>query len=118
MLALTGDLQGKLMFEQQPMKMAAAEAPARRQPASSPSSRRQRRLEQLRRTSSSIPIPGLLSFLANGDFTTEVKGVNELIPEYKAKYGTNYPDDPGSASGPARRSTTCRSWRSPTGASG
>ena len=24
--ALTGDLQGKLMFEQQPMKMAAAEA--------------------------------------------------------------------------------------------
>jgi cytochrome d ubiquinol oxidase subunit I len=39
-------------------------------------------------------VPALLSFLAHNDFKTEVKGVEDLITEYQAKYGTNYPDDP------------------------
>src|SRR5262249_17464655 len=41
----------------------------------------------------SITVPALLSFLAHGDLSTEVKGVDELIPEYQAKYGANYPVD-------------------------
>jgi len=41
-----------------------------------------------------IEIPGILSFLAHGDFDTEIKGVNTLIPEYQALYGTTLPDDP------------------------
>ena len=39
-------------------------------------------------------IPGLLSFLAKGDFSTPVHGVNTLLPEYQEKYGTQLPDDP------------------------
>jgi cytochrome d ubiquinol oxidase subunit I len=31
----------------------------------------------------------VLSFLANGNFDTPVKGVNQLIPEYQARYGTH-----------------------------
>ena len=41
-----------------------------------------------------IEVPGILSFLAKGDFTTEVKGVNSLLREYKEKYGTHLPDNP------------------------
>lgn len=36
----------------------------------------------------------MLSFMANGDFTTEVQGVNSLVPQYQDQYGTNLPDDP------------------------
>jgi cytochrome d ubiquinol oxidase subunit I len=39
-------------------------------------------------------VPALLSFLAHNDFSSEVKGVQPLIAEYQAKYGTNYPNDP------------------------
>jgi cytochrome d ubiquinol oxidase subunit I len=41
-----------------------------------------------------IEVPGILSFLAKGDFSTEVKGVNSLLDEYKAKYGITLPDNP------------------------
>jgi cytochrome d ubiquinol oxidase subunit I len=94
-LAVTGDFQGKLMFEQQPMKMASAEALCHtEQPASfsvlaigdvsSPD------CENVK----SITVPALLSFLANGDFDSKVAGVNDLIERYQEKYGTNYPVDP------------------------
>lgn len=94
-LAITGDLQGKLMFEQQPMKMASAEALCHtEQPAgfsifaigdvSSPD------CENVK----SITVPALLSFLAHGDFNAEVKGVDDLVTQYQEKYGTNYPVDP------------------------
>ncbi|HTI25761.1 MAG TPA: cytochrome ubiquinol oxidase subunit I, partial [Kutzneria sp.] len=42
----------------------------------------------------SITVPALLSFLAHNDFSTEVKGVQDLIPLYQQKYGHNYPVDP------------------------
>ncbi|MBT2512121.1 cytochrome ubiquinol oxidase subunit I [Arthrobacter sp. ISL-30] len=92
--ALTGDLQGKLMFEQQPMKMAAAEAACHDGTGFSVLS-----VGNLGSTSCDdivavIEVPGILSFLAKGDFTTEVKGVNSLLGEYKEKYGTNLPDNP------------------------
>jgi cytochrome bd ubiquinol oxidase subunit I len=94
-LAITGDFQGKLMFEQQPMKMASAEALCHtEQPASlsvfaigdvsSPD------CENVK----SITVPALLSFLAKGDFDSKVTGVQDLITQYQEKYGTNYPVDP------------------------
>src|SRR3712207_1418164 len=42
----------------------------------------------------SITIPGLVSFLAHGDFSSAVPGVNQLQEEYAAVYGETYPDDP------------------------
>ncbi len=95
-LAISGDIQGKLMFQQQPMKMASAEALCHtEQPAgfsifavgdvSDVSD-----CEEVK----SLTVPYVLSYLAHGDFTSEVKGVQELIDEYQQKYGTHYPDDP------------------------
>ncbi|MFD5090041.1 cytochrome ubiquinol oxidase subunit I [Amycolatopsis thailandensis] len=94
-LAITGDMQGKLMFEQQPMKMASAEALCHTEKPASFS------IIAIGDVSGSncedvktFNVPALLSFLAHNDFTTEVKGVENLVTEYQAKYGTNYPDDP------------------------
>lgn len=85
----TGDLQAKLMFKQQPIKMAAAEGLiATGQHASfsilavgnlagdDPSS-----VKHL------IEIPGLTSYLATGDWNAEVTGLDELQQTYTAKYG-------------------------------
>jgi cytochrome d ubiquinol oxidase subunit I len=94
-LAISGDAQSKLMFEQQPMKMASAEALCHtEQPAgfsvfaigdvSSPD------CENVK----SITVPALLSFLAKGDFDSSVTGVTDLVEQYQEKYGTNYPVDP------------------------
>ncbi|WP_427017220.1 cytochrome ubiquinol oxidase subunit I [Pseudarthrobacter sp. P1] len=92
--AITGDLQGKLMFEQQPMKMAAAEAACHDGTSFSVLSWGDVGSRNCDDVVALIEVPGLLSFLAHGDFSTEVKGVNTLVPEYQAKYGTNLPDNP------------------------
>ncbi|MNW24304.1 Cytochrome bd ubiquinol oxidase subunit 1 [compost metagenome] len=95
-VALSGHEQAKLMFEQQPMKMAAAEAACHDGTGFSVLS-----LGDITAKGSTncdnvvavFEIPGILSYLANGDFTTEIKGVNTLIPEYQEKYGKYYPND-------------------------
>ncbi|OMH33170.1 cytochrome ubiquinol oxidase subunit I [Tersicoccus sp. Bi-70] len=92
--AITGDAQGKLMFQQQPMKMAAAEAACHSGTQFSVLSIGQLGSRDCSKMVAVFEVPGVLSFLANGDFTTPVKGVNELVPEYQQKYGTNLPDDP------------------------
>lgn len=92
--AITGDIQGKLMFEQQPMKMAAAEAACHDGTSFSVLSIGDVASRNCDDVTAVIEIPGILSFLANGDFETNVKGVNTLIPEYQEKYGTNLPDGP------------------------
>ncbi|MFD7652398.1 cytochrome ubiquinol oxidase subunit I [Actinosynnema sp. NPDC059797] len=93
-LAVSGDLQGKLMFEQQPMKMAAAEALCHTE---SPAAFSVFAVGDVSRPDcenvKSITVPALLSFLAHSDFSTEVKGIEDLVPEYQEKYGTNYPVD-------------------------
>jgi len=93
-LSITGDLQGKLMFEQQPMKMAAAEALCHTE---APASFSIFAVGDVSRADcesvKSITVPALLSFLAHNDFATEVKGIDELVPLYQEKYGTNYPVD-------------------------
>lgn len=92
--AFTGDLQGKLMFEQQPMKMAAAEAACHDGTGFSVLSVGNLGSKSCNDIVAVIEVPGILSFLAKGDFNTEVKGVNSLLDEYKAKYGTHLPDNP------------------------
>ncbi|WP_043444895.1 cytochrome ubiquinol oxidase subunit I [Arthrobacter sp. L77] len=91
---ITGDLQGKLMFEQQPMKMAAAEAACHDGTGFSLLSVGNLGSQSCDDIVAVVEVPGVLSFLANGDFTTEVKGVNTLLPEYQEQYGTHLPDDP------------------------
>ncbi len=93
-LAVSGDVQAKLMFEQQPMKMAAAEAACHTGTGFSVLSIGEVGARDCSQVRPVVEIPGLLSFLANGDFATPVKGVNELVPAYQAAYGTHLPDDP------------------------
>ena len=93
-VAVTGDLQGKLMYEQQPMKMAAAEAACHTGTDFSVLSIGSLGANDCDRIQPLIEVPGMLSFLAHGDFDTELPGVVDLVPQYQEMYGTNLPDDP------------------------
>jgi cytochrome d ubiquinol oxidase subunit I len=85
-VAITGDAQGKMMFQQQPMKMAAAEALCTTEAGAGFSIfavgdvQNDCNVKQL-------TIPGLTSFLATSDFTSTVKGVKDLQAEYASRYG-------------------------------
>ncbi|MFD5277432.1 cytochrome ubiquinol oxidase subunit I [Pseudarthrobacter sp. NPDC058362] len=92
--AVTGDIQGKLMFEQQPMKMAAAEAACHDGTGFSVLSIGNLGSQNCDDIVAVVEVPGILSFLAKGDFSTEVPGVNTLLPQYQEKYGTHLPDNP------------------------
>jgi cytochrome d ubiquinol oxidase subunit I len=91
-VAVSGDLQGKVMTDVQPMKMAAAEglydtetsAPFSLFTVGTPDGKEEK---------FAIKVPKLLSFLAEGNFDAEVKGINQLRDEYRATYGK----DPGAA---------------------
>jgi cytochrome bd ubiquinol oxidase subunit I len=82
----TGDLQAKIMTDQQPMKMAAAEAIWDTQaPASfsvftigTPDGEHEL---------FSVRIPYLLSYLAEGDFTAEVEGIRDIQRESEEQFG-------------------------------
>jgi cytochrome bd ubiquinol oxidase subunit I len=82
----TGDIQGKLMTRYQPMKMAAAEAlyhTAKPAPFS---------LFTIGTLNGSKPVfqvtlPRLLSFLATGNFSGQVKGIDNLQALYAQVYG-------------------------------
>jgi cytochrome d ubiquinol oxidase subunit I len=95
LVALTGDWQGKLMYQQQPLKMSSAEALCETA-APAPfsifawSKLGSNECDDVR----SYTVPALLSFLAHHDFSTAVPGVNELQAEYSEVYGATYPDDP------------------------
>ncbi|MET4780251.1 cytochrome ubiquinol oxidase subunit I [Glaciihabitans sp. UYNi722] len=93
-VAISGDAQGKLMFEQQPLKMAAAEGACHNGTSFSVLSVGKLGSKNCDDVTPVIEIPGLLSFLAHGDFTTDIQGINQLIPQYQEKYGTTLPDDP------------------------
>ncbi|GAA4325241.1 cytochrome ubiquinol oxidase subunit I [Klenkia terrae] len=95
LVALTGDWQGKLMFQQQPLKMSSAEALCTTEaPASfsifALSKLGSNECDDVR----SFTVPYVLSFLANGDFSSPVPGVNDLQEQYSEAYGATYPDDP------------------------
>ena len=91
-VAITGDAQGKIMTEVQPMKMAAAEALYEsEQPASfsiftigTPDGTSEK---------FAVKIPNLLSFLATGTWDGKVEGINDLRATYEKEFG----QDPGAA---------------------
>ncbi|MEU7825259.1 cytochrome ubiquinol oxidase subunit I [Catellatospora sp. NPDC049111] len=86
LLFITGDVQGKIMTEVQPMKMAAAEALYNtEQPA--PFSLFTIGTLDGSRPVWSLDVPRLLSFLATGTFDGRVQGVNDLQAEYTARFG-------------------------------
>lgn len=93
-VAITGDAQAKLMYEQQPLKMAAAEAACHTGTEFSILSIGDLGSQDCDSITTIVAIPGILSFLAKGDFTTEMPGINDLIPQYQEAYGTTLPDDP------------------------
>ena len=93
-VGLTGDQQAKLMFDQQPMKMAAAEGLCESVDGASFSIMA---IGDLNNDCAGvrhfIEIPGLTSFLATGDFSAPIKGVIELQELAEAKFG--YTDEAG-----------------------
>lgn len=84
--AVSGDLLGKVMFKQQPMKMAAAEALWDKEAPAPFSVFAYGDVEKGHNTVA-VEIPGLLSYLAHGDLSTEVPGINDLNRESQQKYG-------------------------------
>ena len=85
-VGVTGDLTSKLMTEQQPMKMAAAEA-LYDTTESAPFSLLTIGTLDGSRPVFQIDVPSVLSFLATGDVNGTVKGVNDLQAEYEKSYG-------------------------------
>jgi cytochrome bd ubiquinol oxidase subunit I len=89
-VAVSGDLQGKIMTEVQPMKMAAAEGLYETESPAGFSVFTLGTLDGEEETYS-LKIPGLLSFLATGTPGGEVEGINPLREQYAETYG----QDPG-----------------------
>jgi cytochrome d ubiquinol oxidase subunit I len=85
-LSITGDVFSKIMVEQQPMKMAAAEALYETE-AAAPFSILS--VGELNGNSADCVfcVPGLLSFLATGSFDGTVQGINEIQAAYEQQYG-------------------------------
>ena len=91
-VAISGDFQGKVMTEVQPMKMAAAEALYDTEKPADFSVLTVGSLDGSEEKFA-IKLPGMLSFLATGDTRSEVTGINELRAQYTETYG----QDPGEA---------------------
>ena len=87
--AVSGDQLAKVMFEQQPMKMAAAEALWETQ-APAPFSVfavGDVSEEGTGHNKVAVEIPGLLSFLAHSNLTDTVPGVNDIAEQSAARWG-------------------------------
>ena len=87
-VAVTGDAQAKMMFDQQPMKMAAAEALCESADGASFSILTIGDLtNSCEGVTHLIEIPGLTSWMATGDFSAPITGVNDLEAQAIEKYG-------------------------------
>ncbi|MBW5480779.1 cytochrome ubiquinol oxidase subunit I [Streptomyces bambusae] len=84
--AVSGDLLGKVMYEQQPMKMAAAEALWDGE-APAPFSVFAYGDVEKGHNEVAIEIPGLLSFLAHNDFDSFVPGINDVNKAEQQQFG-------------------------------
>jgi cytochrome bd ubiquinol oxidase subunit I len=84
--AVTGDVQGKIMTDQQPMKMAAAEALYHTEQPASFSVFTIGSLDS-RHEVYSIRVPRLLSFLATGSFDGRVDGIDNVQAQEVAAHG-------------------------------
>ncbi|OBJ86016.1 cytochrome ubiquinol oxidase subunit I [Mycobacterium asiaticum] len=89
-LFFTGDFQGKLMFQQQPMKMASAESLCDTQvdpDFSILTVGRQNNCDALTRV---IEVPYVLPFLAEGKFDgVKLQGVRDIQRDYQQRFGPN-----------------------------
>lgn len=89
-LFFTGDAQGKLMFHQQPMKMASAESLCDTQTDpdfSVLTVGRQNNCDALTRV---IEVPYVLPFLAEGRFNdVTLQGVRDIQRDYQQRFGPN-----------------------------
>ncbi len=85
---ITGDIQGKIMTDVQPMKMAAAEALYETSPEGEGASFSILTIgtPDGREEKWAVTVPDLLSFLATGTFTGEVSGINDLEAQYQLAY--------------------------------
>ncbi len=86
LVAVSGDYQARLMFKQQPMKMAAAEALCETESGAGLSvfAVGDPGKECDVRT---LTVPKLLSFMATGSFDGTVHGVTDLNAQYQEKFG-------------------------------
>ncbi|MGB8020071.1 MAG: cytochrome ubiquinol oxidase subunit I [Candidatus Nanopelagicales bacterium] len=84
-VTISGDIDGKIMTEQQPMKMAAAEALYE---TSQPADFSLLTIGTLDGSEEvfAITVPRLLSWLATGDWNGKVEGVNNLNEQYRQVY--------------------------------
>ena len=82
---ISGDRLGKVMYEQQPMKMASAEALWETQ-APAPFSVFSYGDVDKGHNKVAIEIPGVLSFLAHDNFYEAVPGINDTNAQLKEKY--------------------------------
>ncbi|HUW88144.1 MAG TPA: cytochrome ubiquinol oxidase subunit I [Candidatus Paceibacterota bacterium] len=85
-VGISGDLTSRVMTQQQPMKMAAAEA-LYDTTSSAPFSLLTIGSFDGSRSVFQIDIPSVLSFLSTGDFNGVVEGVNDLQAKYESQYG-------------------------------
>jgi cytochrome d ubiquinol oxidase subunit I len=87
-LMFTGDTQGKLMFQQQPMKMASAESLCHTETDPDFSILTVGTHNNCDSVTHLIEVPYVLPFLAEGRFTgVTLQGVKDLQQQYGAKYG-------------------------------
>jgi cytochrome d ubiquinol oxidase subunit I len=89
-VAISGDAQGKVMTEVQPMKMASAEGLYHTEKSADFSILTIGSLDGSKEKFA-IKIPSLLSFLGTGHTDGTVQGIDNLRAEYKQTYG----QDPG-----------------------
>ncbi len=86
LVGFSGDLTSRVMTQQQPMKMAAAEA-LYKTTSSAPFSLLTIGSLDGSRSVFQIDVPSVLSYLSTGDFKGVVEGVNDLQVKYAQKYG-------------------------------
>lgn len=84
--SITGDMDSKIMVQQQPMKMAAAEA-LYETTADAPFSVLTIGDVAGDTATPIIEVPGLFSFLSTGSFDGTVEGINNLQAAYEQQYG-------------------------------
>lgn len=85
-VGVTGDWSARVMTEQQPMKMAAAEA-LYDSTSAAPFSLLTIGTLDGSRSVFQIGIPNFLSFMSTGDFNGTVEGINDLQAKYVQEYG-------------------------------
>ena len=88
-VVVTGDIQGKIMTEVQPMKMAAAEALYKSEASHAPFSLLTIGSLDGTQETFAVKVPSLLSYLATGKFDGSVEGINDIKAAYEKRYGAD-----------------------------